>query len=400
MQLTPTATSRRMVAERERVRDRLAGRRGRRRPGTRSCSQAGTPHLVEQPDQDRAPRGSSGSSRRRAGRRRPRRGPRSAGDGSRRGRPGPGRSRRGTRSRRRASPRTARPSRRRAADGRPAPDSRRRGGRGPGARARRSCAISASAAARSSPAAAKPVDRRLVAGRRRDLRPGPEVGEMDGLDRVRVGQRAGAPTRADRTGRGRAPRARSRARRRGRRPRTGSSSRPSAASGPGLELDDVPLRVRRVDPGDPPAVLGLHRDDLAEPGATGGDDGIDGGRARPAPGTRRGPSPVGRPGRPGARRARRTGRSRASDRCRRAPAGAGGRPSDGHRAGRSRRPGRRCGCRAPAGRTRSRRRRCRTPPVAASRAPVTFTCPNRASMVLIRSSPSFSSGGRSPPAPA
>ena len=45
-----------------------------------------------------------------------------------------------------------------------------------------------------------------------------------------------------------------------------------------MQLDDVPLRVRRVDPGDSPAVPGLHGDDLAEPGATGSDHGIHGGR--------------------------------------------------------------------------------------------------------------------------
>ena len=38
------------------------------------------------------------------------------------------------------------------------------------------------------PGRGEAVDRRLVAGRRRDLRPGPEVGEVGVLDRRRVGQ--------------------------------------------------------------------------------------------------------------------------------------------------------------------------------------------------------------------
>ena len=79
--------------------------------------------LVEQLDAGPRPRGWSGWSRTRAGRRRPRASASIRGRGTSRARPAPGRSRRGTRSRRPASRRTARPTRRRAGPRRAIPAS-------------------------------------------------------------------------------------------------------------------------------------------------------------------------------------------------------------------------------------------------------------------------------------
>ena len=52
-----------------------------------------------------------------------------------------------------------------------------------------------------------------------------------------------------------------------------AAARPSVAcSRPGLQLDEVAVGIRRVAPGDVPAVGRRERDDLAEAAAAGGDD--------------------------------------------------------------------------------------------------------------------------------
>ena len=120
VQLTPTATTPGApVRQRDRLGERLARRGRRRRPGTGTTSHAVAPVSSTRSSEDgRLADGRDRLDREQVDAGRPA-APRSAARGRRAGRPRPGRSRRGTRIRRRASPRTARPSRRPA--GPPAP---------------------------------------------------------------------------------------------------------------------------------------------------------------------------------------------------------------------------------------------------------------------------------------